>query len=103
MNDTAAPAETCGHEHEFGYRCERTPHPVNDPQGSNIPGAPYRHAAAISAEHAKGTDEDDGHGEADLITWGEDDNGDGQDWDVAWGDVTDFADRSHGTCRENRG
>jgi hypothetical protein len=102
MNDTAeAPSETCGHEFSLsgvGYRCERTPHPIDD--GSNIPKAPYRHAAAIDAEIAEGTEEHEGQGEADLITWGEDETGEGQDWDLAWGDVTVFTDRSHGAYQE---
>ena len=102
MNDTAAaPSETCGHEFSLsgvGYLCERTPHPIDD--GSNIPKAPYRHAAGIDAELAEGTEEHEGQGEADLITWGEDETGEGQDWDLAWGDVTVFTDRSHGAYQE---
>ena len=94
-------AETCGHEFSLSgvrYQCERPPHPVDD--GSNIPKAPCRHAAAIDAELAEGTGEDDGQGEADLITWGEDETGEGQDWDLAWGDVTSFATQSHGAYQE---
>jgi hypothetical protein len=73
---------TCGHEHTIGvvaYRCERTPHPVDGH------GPDFRHAAKIDAEQAKGTDEGDGRGTADLVTWGEDALGDGQDWAIDWG------------------
>lgn len=74
------PETTCGHEYAIGnvaYRCERAPHPADD----------MRHAAQIDEEHAKGTDEGDGHGSATLVTWGEDEAGDGQDWAIAWGAV----------------
>ena len=76
--------ETCGHEHVIGnvaYRCERAPHPIGGY------GATFRHAAAIDEEHARGTDEGDGGGPADLVTWGEDEQGDGQDREIAWGAV----------------
>jgi hypothetical protein len=39
---------------------------------------------------AEGTDEGDGDGPATLVTWGEDTNGDGQDWDVSWGDLAAY-------------
>ena len=82
-----APEAICGHEYELSnvaYRCERAPHPVDGYS------PPFRHAALIDAELAKGTDEEDGYGTADLLTWGEDDNGDGQDWEIAWGTVADY-------------
>lgn len=88
--DSCTPADvarTCGHEYELGdctYTCERAPHPI----GGHLP--PYRHAAGIDAELAAGTDEGDGNGRADLVTWGEDSNGDGQDWEVAWGAVAEW-------------
>lgn len=83
----AVTAGACGHEFELGgsiYACERAPHPVN----GYLP--LYRHAAAIDAELAAGTDEGDGNGAADLVTWGEDAAGDGQDWEVAWGSVAEW-------------
>lgn len=46
--------------------------PGRSPARSNIPAAPYRHAAMIDAELAE---EFEGQGDADLITWGEDDLG----------------------------
>jgi hypothetical protein len=79
---TTEPA--CGHEYELGgvaYACERGPHAVDGY------GPAFRHAARIDAGHAKGTDDGDGNGPADLVTWGEDEGGDGQDWEVAWGAV----------------
>jgi hypothetical protein len=33
---------------------------------------------------------DDGHGPATRVTWGEDGQGDRQDWDIAWGSVADY-------------
>jgi hypothetical protein len=83
--------EECGHEYVLGgvaYGCERAPH-SNDGWGSAS-----RHAAAIDAELAEGTDEDDGHGPATLVTWAEDSRGEGQDWEIDWGTVKDYAKRS---------
>ena len=86
----AAPGQAapCGHEFELGdvrYACARPAHPVG---GS---GPAFRHACDIGAELARGTDEGDGHGKADLLTWGEDGNGDGQDWEIAWGTLEGYA------------
>ena len=79
----------CGHEYVIGnvaYACERQPHPTDGYD------AEHRHAAPIDAEMAKGTDEHDGFGPADLVTWGEDGNGDGQDWAIAWGPAEAYPD-----------
>lgn len=78
---------TCGHEFGLGgitYYCERHPHEVDGY------GPRFRHAAAIDEGHAERTDEQDGFGRADLMTWGEDGNGDGQDWEVAWGALAGY-------------
>lgn len=75
----------CSHEFELGgvaYACERLPHPVNGY------GPEFRHAAAIDEGHAEHTDS--GDGEASLMTWGEDGNGDGQDWEIAWGTLAGY-------------
>ena len=83
----AVTPSVCGHEFELGgsiYTCERAPHPVDGYLRL------YRHAAGIDAELAVGTDEGDGNGPADLVTWGEDGAGDGQDWEVAWGSVAEW-------------
>jgi hypothetical protein len=85
-------AALCGHEFSYGgvaYSCERMPHET-DGYGSL-----FRHAAPIDAGHAEGTDEGDGHGEADLLTWGEDGPwpdgpGEGQDSSVAWGTIAEY-------------
>lgn len=77
------PGSACGHEYVIGnvaYRCERAPHPADE----------FRHAAQIDEEHARGTDEGDGHGPATVVTWGEDEAGDGQDWAIAWGTAGDY-------------
>ncbi len=47
----------------------------------------------IDEELAEGTDEGDGHGPATLVTWGEDGRGDGQDREIDWGTVEDYAAR----------
>jgi hypothetical protein len=55
----------CGHEHVIGgiaYGCERASHPVDEY------GPAFRHAAEIDEELAEGTDKDDGHGPATLVT-----------------------------------
>lgn len=83
-----APA-LCGHEFSYGgvaYKCERAPHPID---GN---GPPCRHASPIDAELARrlGEDDDEDRGEADLLTWGEDDTGDGQEVEAAWGTVADY-------------
>ena len=78
--------QVCGHEFILGdvaYNCERPPHLVDGH------GLRYRHVATIDAGLAKGTDEGDGFGNATLVTWGEDGNGAGQDWEIAWGSVAD--------------
>jgi hypothetical protein len=79
----------CGHGCEIGntaYTCERAPHAIDGYD------AEHRHAATIGEELAKGTDENDGFGPADVVTWGEDGNGDGQNWEVAWGTVEAYPD-----------
>jgi hypothetical protein len=80
--------EECGHEYVLGgiaYGCERAPHLIDGH------GPAFRHAAGIDAELAEGTDEGDGHGPATLVTWGEDGNGEGQDWEIDWGTIEDYA------------
>lgn len=85
-------ARVCGHEFvlgDVGYRCERMPHEI-DGYGSL-----FRHAAGVDAELAEGTDEGDGRGDADLVTWGEDGPwpdgpGEGQDWELAWGTIAEY-------------
>ncbi len=82
-----ADEKECGHEHVIGgiaYGCERAPHPVDGY------GPAFRHAAEIDEELAEGTDEDDGHGPATLVTWGEDGRGDGQDWEIDWGTIEGY-------------
>jgi len=77
----------CGHEYAHGgvaYKCERKPHPVDGY------GPKFRHAAGLGTELAEGTDWGDGDGPATLLTWGEDGNGDGQDWDTDWGTVEGY-------------
>jgi RyR domain len=74
----------CGHEYVLGgvaYACERAPHEIDGY------GLAFRHAAEVDGGFAKGTDEGDGHGPATLATWGEDSQGEGQDWEIAWGSV----------------
>lgn len=75
----------CGHECEqggVGYRCERPAgHPIDGY------GPKFRHAAGIDADLAEGTDEGDGFGTADLVTWGEDEIGGEQDVAVDWGTI----------------
>ena len=79
--------EECGHEYVLGgvaYGCERPPHPIDGY------GPVFRHAAEIDEELAEDTDEDDGHGPATLVTWGEDSRGEGQDWEIDWDTVEDY-------------
>jgi hypothetical protein len=79
--------QICGHEGSqggTGYTCERAPHPVDGY------GAPFRHAARIDAGHAERTDPGDERGQADLITWGEDDIGGDQAWELAWGALGEY-------------
>ena len=59
----------------------------DDALGGAAEAAPHR---VIDADMAKGTGEDDGDGEATLVTWGEDGQGDGQDWEIAWGTVAAY-------------
>lgn len=84
---SAATPQACGHEHGYGgvaYRCERAPHPVDGY------GPEFRHAARIDAGHAREVGDIDGMGTPDLLTWGEDGNGDAQDTEVDWGTVGDY-------------
>jgi hypothetical protein len=88
---TEGDAGECGHEYVLGgvaYGCERTPHEIDGY------GPKFRHAAEIDAGFAEGTDEGDGHGPATLVTWGEDGNGDGQDWEIDWGTVAGYGARA---------
>ncbi len=87
MNAGAGQAARCGSEGHYGgvvYFCERAPHSVDDHSLAS------RHAAQIDAELARFTDEGDGHGTADLVTW-EDDGEDGDNWEIEWGTVEQYA------------
>ena len=78
---------TCGHEASQGgvrYACERPPHPADGY------GPEFRHAAGIDAGYAARTDPGDDRGQADLVTWGEDETGGHQEWELAWGTVEEY-------------
>jgi hypothetical protein len=82
------PPSACGHVCVIGdvsYACEREPHLTGGYSTGADHGPQFFHAAAIDAAMAKGTDEEDGFGEATLVTWGEDSAGDAQGWSLAWG------------------
>jgi hypothetical protein len=92
--------EECGHEYVLGgvaYGCERPPHPIDGY------GPVFRHAAEIDEELAEDTDEDDGHGPATLVTWGEDSRGEGQDWEIDWDTVEDYPARRRWRGKLQRG
>jgi predicted nucleic acid-binding Zn-ribbon protein len=85
--ESELPAKACGHEFSLSgvrYRCERAPHPVDGY------GPAHRHAAGIDEELAEGTGDPASDGPATLVTWGEDSQGDGQDWAIAWGTVEGY-------------
>lgn len=78
----------CGHEYVLGgiaYSCElEAGHPVDGY------GPAFRHAARIDEQHAKGTGDEASDGPATLVTWGEDSQGEGQDWAIAWGAIASY-------------
>jgi hypothetical protein len=79
----------CGHEFSYAnvtYACQRAPHEIDGRKPR------HRHAAGIDAGLAARLDgSGDDRGEPDLLTWGEDEIGDGQEPEVAWGTVKDYA------------
>jgi len=81
----------CGHEFSYAnvaYACQRAPHEIDGYESR------HRHAAGIDAELAARLDDPDGdRGEPDLLTWGEDEIGDGQEPAADWGTVEDYAAR----------
>ena len=81
--------QKCGHEFSYAnvtYTCQRAAHEIDGRKPR------HRHAAGIDAGLAARLDDPDGdRGEPDLLTWGEDEIGDGQEPEVDWGTVEDYA------------